>query len=706
MSDHQDKDTIDLSALFGILWRGKWLILATFLIAVVLGGIQAFFRAVPIYSATTVLMLDPQQEQIVTFDAVMASMTGDDTEVNSEVEVLKSRELVRKVVEKLDLTKDPEFNEDLQEPGFLAGLKEQVKSNLPSAINPSSGSDQMESLQDPIEKTVSAVIGAFSVRNVPNTYVLQVTTRSENAAKSVLISDTIADQYIVDQIDEKFEATEKASAWLSERSAQLREELEAAETALSEFSGSTDLVSPDSLKQMERQLKDFRDRADAVSESLQQSDARIAALRNAADRQALAEVSGDTQLMRLAAALQASPDNTGIAAQFDSLADSLVRRAEVDAARDRSQLKTLEASRDLLAEQIESQSQDMIQIQQLTREAEASRLLYEYFLGRLKETSAQQGIQFADAKILSYGVLPAGPSAPKKSVILAMSGFLGLLLGSMIVFLLEARKNTFRTARELEDRTGYVVLGQVPVFPSRSRKNTISYLVEKRNSAAAEAVRNLRTSILQSNIDTPPKIILLTSAVPSEGKTTLTLALANNFSGMGLRVLVVEGDIRRRVFGQYLGHDTDKLPGLVAVLSGQATLDEAITRRPEIGADFLLADHHDTVNAGDLFSSQKFSKLMDVLRASYDVVLIDTPPVLVVSDARVMAPSVDAVLYVVGWDSTGRDQVDEALRQLELVSCPPTGLILNQISPKGMKRYGYGGKYGSYGTYGSKYYKS
>ena len=343
----------------------------------------------------------------------------------------------------------------------------------------------------------------------------------------------------------------------------------------------------------------------------------------------------------------------------------------------------------------------MIALQQLQREAEATRLLYEYFLGRLKETSAQEGIQRADSRILSKAVVPETAATPRKLLILVVSMLLGAGLGSLFVLLREARSNTFRTARDLEIFTGETVLGQIPLIPASVRKKVVEYLADKPTSAAAEAIRNLRTSILLSDVDNPPKVIVSTSSLPGEGKTTNSLALAQNLIGMGNKVLLIEGDIRRRTFNEYFKNIPSK--GMVSVLSGDTELDAAIFREPGFDCDLLVGEKTAT-NAADLFSSEKFRLMLQELRTRYDIIVIDTPPVLIVPDARIIAKQADAVLFTVKWDATTAPQVEEALRLFRDANQKVTGLVLSQISPKGMKRYGYGGEYGAYARYGAKYY--
>lgn len=690
----QDSANVDLSAIFGTIWRGKWIIGFITLIGILLTGYYAFFVATPQFRATSVVILETQQESVVDLQSVVGGISGDTSEINSEVEVLRARSLMGKVVDRLDLTNDPEFNRRLRPPTFV----EQTRAQVVSLLGQTPTRDRELDEQTVRDAVVTNLLRQVTVRNVPSSFVFQITVETTNARKSALIADTIVDAYILNQLEVKFAATEQATSWLTDRVAELQVVLEDAKAEVSDFSASTNLVSEESLRALERQLKDLRERVLAAEEASVAAAERLAELQSVTDRDAQAALANDPQLTRLLP--RARTDDT-VAQAFDTRYAQVVARAELEATRAAQQAQTLAASVQPLEDDIAQQGEDLITLQQLQREAEANRLLYEYFLGRLKETSAQEGIQQADSRILSDAVVPLEPAAPRKSLFLVVGALMGSIIGIMFVLLREGAKNDFRTASELEGYTGEAVLGQIPTIPGRARKRTLEYLREKPTSAAAEAIRNLRTSVLLSNVDKPPQVILSTSSVPAEGKTTNSLALSQNLAGMGKKVLLIEGDIRRRTFHAYF----EGLPkrGLVSVLSGDAQLEEALYKSDLLGAD-LLAGEAAKTNAADLFSSEKFQTLLAELREKYDYVVIDTPPVLVVPDARIMAQHVDAVLFTVKWDSTTKPQVDESLRLFRDAKLRVAGLILSQISPRGMKRYGYGGKYGAYGGYGDKYY--
>jgi polysaccharide biosynthesis transport protein len=685
--DSSEDEFIDIGAFLSALWAGKWSILLLTLCGLFIGVYYAFSVATPIYRSTSVVMMNNRPEQVVDLESVVGGLGVDSSALNSEVEVLRSRNLLGKVVDDLDLTSDPEFNPYLRTSSLSRRLKNHVRGLIKSALGDSAAPVSISAEEEGRRvrnSTIASLLSALSIRNVPQTVVFEISVRSESPTKAASIADTIADIYIRDQVEVKFDATEQATSWLTDRVTQLQGELKQAETAVKDFSASTNLIDQNTLAAMERQVKDIRARIDAADTTYAASLERFDAMQRAITPEEKVGATSDPRL----ASLLPNIDSPDALSAFNTRFNQILARIQVEMERNNDILVALRQSQKDVSAQIEQQSGDLIQLQQMTREADATRLLYEYFLSRLKETSVQQGIQQADSRLLSQAVVPGVPASPNIPIIIALNTLIGLIIGAALVLIREAMNNSYQTSQMLEAETGYTVLGQLPILPAvRQRKDVLTYLSEKPTSVAAEAIRNLRTSLLLSNIDSPPKIIALSSSLPGEGKTTISMALARNFNMMGKKVLLIEGDIRRRVFAQYI--NTEKRKGLISVMSGECNFQDAVVREETIGADILLAEKT-SANAADLFSSDRFKKLLEDARNQYDIIIIDTPPVLVVPDARIIAQVTDVVVLVVHWNSTRKPQVSEALHMFETVNHPVRGLILNQIKREGSRYYGYG----------------
>lgn len=693
-SGPEDDDEIDLLALARVLWRGKAIISISAVVFVVLAGIYAYRIATPMYKSSAVVALNTQTNQAVSsISSVLSALGTDNSTINTETVIIESRNLAEKVVRKLELVDDPEFNGTLLPPTIVQAAKNRVKGLL--GIAPPTAPTDMAILNAVIDNLLAQV----SVTNETNSMAFDIDVTTTDPNKSALIANTIAALYINDQKLEKLAATKEASKFLTERTADLQAQLQDAENKLSAFNHTTQLVSADALFALQVQLKDLRDRLSRLRNDREVTAKRaddLAALVAADNPDAFGAFADDPAITTLVERLKAGTINR---ADFDAAANALVIRARTAVQRDDDQIAALVSSEQVQSSQIDQQSKDLIKQQELQREVDSTQAIYDTFLTQLKQTDVQLGLALADSTQLSSAV-PRPAVSPRKGLILVMAALLGLIVGSGFVLLRELQFASFRTADELRNVTGLRVLGSIPVIPSHSRKDALGYLRDKPASIIAEAVRNLRTSILLSNIDYPPKVMMITSSLPGEGKTTETLALALNMANLGKRVILIEGDLRRRIFSEYF--DTKHAVTLLSAMNDHDEILQQDLFQPEIGVDLLVAAKAN-VNAADVFASEKFTSLIAMLREHYDYVLIDTPPVLVVPDARVIARHADAVIYTVKWDSTTRTQVRQGLEMFSSLGIPISGLVLNQVDSRQMKRYGYGGQYG-YDVYKSKYY--
>ena len=691
---------IDLIKLAASLWRGKWIILAFVLFGVCVADFYVRHIAVPLYPATAKIALkeNPPEKILTDIESLMSNGPITDTGINTELVVLRSGDLVGKLVDSLDLINQPVFNPLLREPRLSSQIRTQLFTFFGVA------SEKPKTPRSPAEVrliVINSVLNTMVFSNTRNTRVINISVTTTEAALSALIANKMATLYIENQIQIKLDALASATGFLSRRTSELKYDFEALNTQLSNFSSQSELVNPDILKSQEIQLRDLRTRLGEKAETFvekTETQTVLLSFREAGNLQALINHADDFRLNRAFSEYrnnQISLDGLNLQVELFMLDN------EVEAEREQAQLSALEASESLLAKQIEWQSQELIVLQQLERETDAARLLYESFFTRLLEMNVQLGLETADGRLISTAI-QSGPSSPIKSRILSYGGAIGLMMGASFVLFWELRFSGYRSVNELREQSGYSVLAAVPLIPVRERKNVISYLKTKPESLVSEAVRNLRTSIIMSNLNQVKQVIMLTSSVPKEGKTILSFALAQNMVGLGKRILLIEADIRRRVHSVEI--DRSNTVALLDLVAGDKKWKEVSLYVEEFGFDILTASRSDK-NAADIFASQRFSELLTELREYYDYIIIDSPPVLAVPDARVIGAISDANIYVVEWNKTSSAQVDQGLEMLSSIGVNTIGLVLNQIDSRKTKTYGYTGSYG-YGAYRSEYYES
>ena len=691
---------IGLAKLAASLWRGKWILLAFVLFFVGVADLYDKYVVVPLYSATAKIALkENQPEKILTdIESLMTNGPITDTGINTELEVLRSGDLVGKLVDSLDLTKQPDFNPLLREPR----LSSQIITQFFAFFGVASEKPKIPRSPEEVRSiAINSVYNVMTFSNTRKTRVINISVTTTKPALSAQMANKMAALYIESQIQFKLDALASATEFLSSRTSDLKNDFEDLKTKLANFSSESELVNPTALKSQEIQLRDMRTRLVEKAEIIvEKSDRRtiLQSFREGGNLLALIKRADDFHLNR---AVSEYRSNKLSLDDLNMQIEQFMVKNDVDLEREQKQLSALEASESLLAKQIERQSKELLVLQQLKRETETARLLYESFFTRLQEMNVQLGLETADGRILTT-TTQSGPSSPIKSKILFLGILIGLIIGAGLIIFRELRFSGYRSVNELRDKSGYSVLAGVPLIPLRNRKTPISYFKTKPNSMVSEAVRNLRTSILMSSPNQDKKVIMLTSSIPKEGKTMLTYALAQNMVGLDKRILLIEADIRRHVHSVKI--DRNNTVALLDLMMGHREFKDVNLFVEELGFDILTATKSD-MNAADLFASGRFPKLLTELREYYDYILIDSPPVLAVPDARLISTLSDVNIYIVKWNKTTRAQVNQGLDMISSINAKTIGLVLNQIDPYKTKTYGYTGSYG-YGAYGSEYYES
>jgi capsular exopolysaccharide synthesis family protein len=328
----------------------------------------------------------------------------------------------------------------------------------------------------------------------------------------------------------------------------------------------------------------------------------------------------------------------------------------------------------------------------LQQRADAAKTIYEGYLNRAKEVAAESGLQQPDATVNSAAAPPLHPSSPNLRIAMAAAAVLALIGGALSVLIAEMWDSSLRSRQDVERELGLPLAGTLPDFASvRGRKSRHTkpsdYLVSHPLSSFAEAYRNVRAFLLLASPDSSAKTIAVTSSVPREGKSLTSLCLARTLAMAGSRVVLVDCDMRQRGVTKLVG-DTDI--GLAEVIEGRNTLSEAMVPDAKSGAWILPSTSVTSPDHHDIFGRPNVDEIFQELRDSFDYVILDTPPVLGVADARVVSARADQVLYVVRWSKTPRRAAQSGLDILQESGANVAGVLLSRVNVKKQAAYGYG----------------
>lgn len=737
-------DTIDLVGLFGVLRRRKWLIMVVTALGTAVAAVLGM-QTTAMYTARASVMVDPRESRILNVEAVLGGLPVDTATMATQIGLMQSRSFIAKVMQDLDLFDDPEFNPALQAepatatatasfPALLQPL-EGLLSRLPHEWLIATGlaneeAPVLESQAPGLAK--ERAIGNFASRiayaNDGQSYLISINFTSADADKAAIIANRIAELYVADQLNSKLSVTNKASSWLQERIASLRDEVRQAEEAVERFRAKHNLFQMQDTSLNDQTLADINREVIVARADLAERQAKLRLIRElrAAGGEGLDSVADvtnsgliqrmreqETELSRQEAELrtlygdrhprmmQLQDEKVRLNARIRTEVDRIIHALENDVKVASTRLAAIESQLGGVKNRSVQDREVEVELRELERVAQSSRALYEQFLQRFKETSEQQQIVEPDARIVSVAAPPVVPSTPGPKIFVAAGFAVSFLFGSLLALLLERMDRGLRSAREVEGALGLQTLGLVPrVDRLRRNQRPHQYLREKPLSSYAEAVRGVLTALKLANPDDPPKVVLVTSSLPEEGKTTLAVSLASLVARSQKRVLIIDLDLRHPSVHRELGWQVSA--GLVEYMAGERTLQEVIHNDLETGLHFLPVKAH-TTTPTDLLESEKMRELLQVCRENYDLVVLDSAPVASVNDTKVAARLADRVVFVVHWGKTIESAARDSLQSLRDAGIEPAGAVLTQIDLRKHAQYGYG-DIGQYYNRSRRYY--
>lgn len=691
-----DDDIIDLRQYFRVLNRYKWGILGlAFAMSVLVALIT--FSMTPIYSAESTLLIESSDADIVSIEEVYGLESASDEYYQTQFEILKSRSLVRKTIQQVDL---------LNEPAFAAETGGGWKQVFPFNLIFTEKEEPSEEVV--MQQAMNRFLGDLTISPVRNTQLVHIAFESPDPQLAAKVANVHASQYIESTMAAKLDATMQASDWLRERLTGLREDLRQAEQELQEFreqegiagSGGGMTLANMELERISGNIVEARERRmdlenlynqiqnvdvtdpdqiDLIPSVLQNNlirDIKASLLDIQRRKAELSERYG----YRHPRMISVNNELADALATYESQVQSIINGVQNDYRVALASERSLEQS----MQQARSSFQDLnrmdYQLRELEQNVQTRREIYNTFFTRFNETTATGDLTTANARLSDPADVPLRPAKPRKKLIVAITFVLSLMAGVVLAFLSEALNNTVKLPDDVELKLHSNMLGLVPSVDLKAEKeeDVYSYFLHKNNSNYAEAVRTIRTGLILSSLDSEQKVIAVTSTVPGEGKTSTSLSLAFAFGQME-KVLLIDADMRRPSVSKAVGIGQSNRPGLSNVIAGTATMDEAVYEYAE-GNISVLASGPIPPNPLELLGSKRFHNLLDDMREQYDRIIIDTAPSGAVSDALALSKQADTMVYVVQADSTPANQVASSLGRLRKVDAHIAGVVLNKLN--------------------------
>jgi capsular exopolysaccharide synthesis family protein len=700
-----------------ILRKHQWLIL-TFLLAVVTIVSIATFRMKPVYVANAKIEIDRENTNILPFQGADSYdyMLDLDNYIQTQSRILTSETLALETIRNMSLAANPEFSGGGGSEAIATGTLKNQK--LPPEIG--------------------AFLGNLSVRLIPTTRLMEVSFESTDPQLAARILNAHLENYIEQNYKSRYEATADATKWLQSELDELSVKVRRSEDARIDYERNNQIwaiddknnVTTQRLADLNKQLTDAQSdslRKQALYEFAKSGDLdAVPQLRDNAVLQGMQNKRGDLSIQYTDAVNQYGPNFPKVQrmqAQMKALDEQMMGERKGIIAQLESEYREAKQHEELLSRALDEQkaeanamSEKMIQYNILKREAEANKALYDSLETKLKEAQISSGLKSSNIRIVDPAMVPSTPARPAKTRNIALAFLVGLMGGIGLALLREYLDNTVKTPDDVETLSRLPSLAVVPAFGEDISSVKRSGLLraapandghEKRielvaqhlpKSQMSEAFRALRTALLLSRPDHPPQVILVTSGLPREGKTTVAANLAVTLAQLGDKTVLVDADLRKPGIGRLLNLGTGKYAGLSSYLAGVSTLDLVTVPHPVIPNLAAIPTGPLPPNPADLLSSHKLAEAIAELRGKYKFVVLDSPPIMAATDAVILSVQADGVLLVVRSGETPKVAFTRTRDLLTSVKCHMLGVVLNAVD-SGAPDYYYSYRYYPY-SYG------
>jgi capsular exopolysaccharide synthesis family protein len=680
-----------------ILRKHQWLII-TFLLTVVTVVTIASFKMKPVYEAAARVEIDKESQNMTPFQDSNAYGEFEDSEnyLETQAKILQSETLALMTIKSLDLARYPEFG----------------------------GSAKTITIHDGAIARRPAILGAFlgrlTVKRVPTSRLIQVQFEAEDPQLAAAVVNAHLQNFVEQNFRSKYDATTQASNWLSAELEELRIKVEKSEDARIAYERANQIWQID--EKQDITTSKLADLSKAVTEAQTDAAAKEALYRMAISgnvdalpaartsdvvsglvkrKSELDELYAEAldqygpnfpKVLRLAAQQKEVEDNLASARKV------LVESVEVEFNTAKSRVELLQEALDKQKTEANDLAEKLVQYHILQHDAESNKLLYDGLLQKLKEAGITAGLRSTNIRVVDPALAPSSPSRPQKFRNIILACLVGLVGGVGLALFREYLDNTVKSPDDVEALTGLPSLAVVPSLPglpstqgrlsrlareaapqsaSGPRVELLSYIQPK--SQISEAFRALRTSLLLSQADHPPQVILVTSALPREGKTTAAVNLAVTLAQLGDRTLLMDSDLRKPGIRRALNLTGGKEVGLSSYLAGVSTLDEVMMPHPTINNLVALTTGPVPPSPADLLSSHRMREAITELRHKFKFVVIDSPPVMAATDAVILSALTDGVLLVVRSGETPKEAFTRTRDLLAAVKCRLLGVVLNAV---------------------------